>query len=69
MWEEERLSHRERIIPGQTHDDFQSSFFADETLLYFYRAVDQIEQKLLDNVTFLPEKFMRTVPRLPKLGT
>ena len=47
-------------IPDQTHDDFQSSFFADEALLYFYCAVEQIEQKLLDNVTFLPEKFMPT---------
>ena len=54
-------------ITGQTHDDFQSSFFADEALFYFYRAVDQIEQRLLDNVTFLPEKSMRTVSKLPKL--
>ena len=54
-------------ITGQNHDEFQSSFFADEALFYFYRAVDQIDQKLLENVTFLPEESMRTVSKLPKL--
>jgi len=54
-------------ITGQTQDYFQSAFFADEALLYFYRAAKQIEEKLLENVTFLPEKFLRSVPKLPEL--
>ena len=54
-------------ITGQTHGDFQSAFFADDALLYFYRAVEQIEQKLSEAMTFLPEKSMWHYPKLPKL--
>lgn len=56
-------------ITGQTHGDFQSAFFADDALLYFYHAVDQIEQKLSEAVTFLPEKSFSILSRLPKLDS
>ncbi len=54
-------------ITAQAHGDFQAAFFADDALLYFYRAVEQIEQKLLESITFLPEKSMWHYPKLPKL--
>ena len=53
-------------VTGQTYGDFQSAFYADDALLYFYRAVEQIEEKLFESVTFLPEK-MRHILKLPKL--
>jgi len=56
-------------ITGQTHGEFQSAFYSDEALLYFYRAVERIEDKLSQNITFLPETGFWTLPRLPRLET
>jgi hypothetical protein len=58
---------KDLTITGKTHRDFQSAFFADDALLYFYRAVEQIEEKLVESIDFLPEKGLPTIPRLPKL--
>ena len=56
-------------ITNQKQAEFQSAFFADDAILYFYRAVEEIEQKLLEKVTFLPEQeqFTWTLSKLPKL--
>ncbi len=54
-------------ITGLNHDEFHSAFHSDGALLYFYTVVRQIEQKLIQNVTFLPEQQMWTVDPLPDL--
>lgn len=54
-------------ITGQNYNDFQAVFFGDEALLYFYRAVQDIEKKLRAFCTFLPETRLPTFPTLPDL--
>jgi hypothetical protein len=54
-------------ITGQNHDEFHSTFYGDGALLYFYTAVQQVEQKLIESVAFLPEKQLWTVDPLPNL--
>jgi hypothetical protein len=54
-------------ITDQNYDKFQSAFYSDDALLYFYRAAEQIEDKLSKSVTFLPEKEMWSIPKLPAL--
>lgn len=55
-------------ITGQNYHDFQAVFFGDEALLYFYRAVQDIEKKLRAFCTFLPETMRVTFPTLPDLN-
>lgn len=54
-------------ITGQNHDEFHSAFYSDSALLYFYTSVQEIGQKLIQSVTFLPEKQLWTVDPLPDL--
>lgn len=53
-------------ITGQNHNDFYAVFYSDDAMLYFYRAVNSIEEKLEANSTFLPERYLKD-PRLPSL--
>ncbi|SRR6266496_1125074 len=58
---------KDLTISGQNHDVFQSAFYSDDALLYFYSAVRAVEQKLSASVTFLLEKHFWTVDPLPDL--
>lgn len=54
-------------ITQWNRNEFQSAFYRDEALMYFYNAVEQIEEKVRANLTFLPEKAFPVINPLPKL--
>jgi len=66
-----RLKHagimKDLKITGSNHDEFHSAFYRDEALMYFYEAIEQIEEKVRANLTFLPEKAFPVINPLPKL--
>jgi hypothetical protein len=43
-------------ITGQNYDEFQTLFFSDEALLYFYQAVQKIEESLMNSIGFFLTK-------------
>jgi hypothetical protein len=55
-------------ITGQNCDDFHALFYSDEALLYFYQAVQQIEDSLASSIEFPPEKTRRFFIPLPDLA-
>ena len=56
-------------ITGENHDQFHATFYSDAAILYFYHAVEKIEDRLLASMTFMPETNMFQVTKLPKLDS
>lgn len=54
-------------ITGQNYSEFESVFYGDGALLYFYKVAKQIEERLKESVAFFPEKDFFTTPGLPEL--
>lgn len=51
----------------QNHQELLLSFYNDDAFLYFYRAIQEIEEKLKNSIEFPPEKFRRYFVDLPDL--
>jgi hypothetical protein len=54
-------------INGQNHHEFHAIFYGDAAMLYFYNAVQSIEEGLRSSTTFLPEKDFHFHSKLPDL--
>lgn len=48
-------------------DEFFADFYCDDALLYFYKAVIQIEDRLRSSSNYPPEAMLSYVPPLPNL--
>jgi hypothetical protein len=55
-------------ITGSNDKEFHPAFYGDEVLLYFYDAVQEIEEKLRANLTFLLEKGFPLIDLTPYEG-
>ncbi|QFS52873.1 hypothetical protein [Nostoc sphaeroides] len=51
----------------QNYGDFLVSFYNDDAFLYFYRAIQEVEEKLDNSIEFPPERAKRFFVRLPDL--
>lgn len=55
-------------ITGNNYNDFHSHFYADDAMLYFYKAAQSIETQLESFTPFPPEGHWITHDKLPSLG-
>lgn len=69
----ERLYHAGIItsfdINGENYNDFHASFYSDDAMLYFYKAVQSIEARLESFSPFPPEQRWSVQAKLPPLGS
>ena len=54
-------------ITMQNYIEFHASFYSDDALLYFYKAIQKVEDKLANSLEFPPEKARIFFVRLPDL--
>ena len=54
-------------VTGMNRPEFNATFYSDEALLYFYRAVERIQEQLTLSIDFLPEASGFPFSQLPKL--